>query len=545
MRWMARGLPIIGFVAGTLAVTLVSAAPPDDYDPRATPYVMENAGGIKPQGVSPLFRPVPAAPVSPNAAVPQGTTAYPSYPALPGGAGFAAPVQPVYPQAVYPSQPTYPSPPVYQPQPAYPQPAYPQPAYPSGSIYPSAPVGPTPAYRAPYGMVPPPPPPPGQVGTPGLYAQPAPGAVYPQGGLIAPGASVYGPSRIPVRPGQAIPRPPPPPGVIARPVSPSTAVLPRPGPPRITQPASVPTPRPQTAAPFVRSQSTMRLILEGSYSLREDAKGPVGQSLNATDELRWDPLSFDGAFGGRGALQFGGRTDTRWEIKGAYWGEWDEQRSTAGRFGYNATAGAPLTTTGPHTADLRIQSRLLGGEINWRPLLQCSPTSRLDAIVGIRVMLLEEQATVTNIAPGINPTIGAGFMQADVENLILAGQAGIGYEANVTSGLSLFTDLRAFFGANLADATTKANTVFAAGESRNTRSGTTFAWGAQVDLGLRLQISSGFAFQAGYSLLFVDGVGEIESAMDFSDVSSGGPRARLTDDGLLFHTFFAGITLDL
>ena len=426
---------------------------------------------------------------------------------------FDAPVQPTAPVVPPPVQPVPTAPYVVPPPPTTPyvvptQPAAPyvvptQPATPYGVPYvPSqpAPVQPR-AYTAPYGSIPPPPPPPGAPGVMGPVVG-APMVSQPTPRVVAPIGTVQ--------------------------------------PPAITQPPAVTTALP-APVPVARSTSQLRLILEGLFSTREDPDDTVGVLANGAGDMTWSPVNFDWEFGGRGALVFGGRTDTRWEIEGAYYGGWSDRGQGNGLF----ATGAPAVTTGPHTADLAIESDLLAFGISWRPLLKCTRTSRLDAIVGLRVLLLDENASIGNIVPGPNPALAGGTASVSTENVVFALQAGIGYEDNLSSTFSWFIDVAPFIGFNSADASTSATNLFAAGAATNSRSDEAFAWGVNLDLGIRICLGGGFHLSAGYSLLFVEGVAEIESAMDFEDVTSGAPLADLNETGVLFNSFFAGVTLDL
>lgn len=286
------------------------------------------------------------------------------------------------------------------------------------------------------------------------------------------------------------------------------------------------------------------VTLEGTASLMNDPQGPLGEPIfgPGAPGYDWDLLDYEFEFGGRGAIRYQARPQTYIELRGAYYGSWDDTSSQPGRrFGFLPT---PPFVSGVSNGVLNSEADLIGFELNYINEITCTGCVRFDYLAGVRWLSFEEEARV-DFAP--NAGLGLftpGFVNSDVENTLVAGQLGGVVHWDVTPRFEVTATIKAILGNLNRDATVTDANIFVGGPHGSTSEEDEIVFGADLELGFKYRVTPRIAITAGYNMLFLDNVLRANDAMDFTKSVSGAVQARQELDQLIVHTVFVGFNFN-
>lgn len=283
------------------------------------------------------------------------------------------------------------------------------------------------------------------------------------------------------------------------------------------------------------------IVVEGAFTLFDDMSGPVGTGLPAgTPALRWDGASYDGEFGGRLTVRHAFSAKDKAELRGTWYGEFDQASNQVGAIGFTTPPVAGVL--GPFPAALRTSSELYGIEGNWWRELCCKGKWRFRSVLGVRYLNLQETATLT--ANGVLPGGGSALAHSDVGTDFIAGQLGGDARWLATKNLEVGIGAKLMLGAKKTDAKVNDVSVLAGGAHASSSRKTEFGLGAELEVSLLRRFTRNISGTLGYTLLFMNDAVRADDAMDFSQAATGAVQTKLDGSSLLVHSFFLGVQIN-
>ncbi len=292
-------------------------------------------------------------------------------------------------------------------------------------------------------------------------------------------------------------------------------------------------------------RNTSRLTIQGAYTLPADDPEDIIALPGPLAGFHWDELNYDGRFGGRAGLMLRTGADSRLHAQFTYLGGFDDITRQRATFTYSDTPGGVVTTTPLNAARVARDLDVFHGEISYRPQLSSSRTADVDGIIGVRGIVVNEDGSVIDFAAPINPAfVGAPRLDVEASTTFIGAQGGIGAEFKLTDDVNLEISAKAFGGIAWRDLESEQRAIVASGTTKSDDDDSIFAWGGEIEMGIRAPISDSVGVSVGYSLLYLDGIVDVNSALDWSNTASGAVPATLKDESILTHTFFVGLSFD-
>jgi hypothetical protein len=292
------------------------------------------------------------------------------------------------------------------------------------------------------------------------------------------------------------------------------------------------------------------VALQAMYTIITDPEHAFGLDTFLPNQLRWNDLDYDPELGGRVALRFAMTPCDRVELRGAWFGEFDDSVRQTGVFGFGPAGAVPPIpavapgVAGPFAADFSVESELWTVELNWWSEQICDGRWRLDTVVGARAIYFDEEASVTNFTPAFNPGFpGAPFIRSESENLFLGIQAGGQVHWDLSQCFEINASLKGMLGNINRETVVTDNSIFSGGPHQAVLEDDEIVWGFEAEAGVRWRLFRWLSIEAGYSLLFLDEVQRAYDAMNFNGAASGAVQAQSAPDQVVTHSLFAGLTL--
>jgi hypothetical protein len=289
------------------------------------------------------------------------------------------------------------------------------------------------------------------------------------------------------------------------------------------------------------------ITAEGIAAMVAAPDGPFGLAVpGVAAQINYDGLDYGFAFGGR-------LTYRRWiapqeaiELRGAYYGAFEDSVRSDGVFGFTGGLPGPPAAgvTAPNATLLSSEADLFGGELNWWSEIECRSCTRWDFVLGAKFLKFDELVTATSWATPLIPAGGPPNVESDVENLFIGGQIGGAVHRDLGAQVTLTLAAKALLGNITRKATVRDANFFAGGVHVGRTEEDDFVYGVDADVGLRFRMSPQIAVTLGYNLLFLENVLRAHDAIDFTMSSSGALQARQETDHLLVHSFFLGFNLN-
>ena len=293
------------------------------------------------------------------------------------------------------------------------------------------------------------------------------------------------------------------------------------------------------------------ITLEGSFGLLNDPQGVLGTpAFGFTNQFDWDELDYGGAIGGRVTLEHAVAPQEWVQVRGAYYGSWDDSAGRVGVFGFqpgNTFTGGGTQRVGVTNdvfGTLTSEADFWGAEINYADELSCSGCTRWDLILGVRYLQFNETARAAFNAAPIPGFTGPAFAASDVENLFIGLQVGARWHYQPSQNFEITASLKVLGGNVNRQAAVSDRSIFAGGLHAASSDEDEIVLGADIEIGARLRLSRTFAITAGYNLVFLDNILRANDAMDFSASGSGAVQAVQDTDQLFWHGVFAGLQLN-
>jgi hypothetical protein len=292
--------------------------------------------------------------------------------------------------------------------------------------------------------------------------------------------------------------------------------------------------------PYGRFEATF----EGMFSFLSDADDrPFGEDSFDPDQISWSGIEFDGEIGGRVTLAFRASGTDRLEVRGSWFGEWDESATQTGVFGFSPGDDPDGNDVSDEVvADLRVESRLWSAELNWWTEVACEGAFRWDVGVGARYIQFDEDARADVVN---TTTLATGSVLAEVENMFVGGQAMAAAHVDFGRDFEGFASVKALVGNLRRNIDVTTDSIFVGGVSAGSSEEDEIVWGLDAELGLKLRLTRWLALTAGYEFLFLDKVQRGFDAMDFSRSDTGSVQPGRDEDQLVVHAFYAGFSITL
>jgi hypothetical protein len=289
------------------------------------------------------------------------------------------------------------------------------------------------------------------------------------------------------------------------------------------------------------------ITLEGSYAALSDPDGLLGPLAigAAAPQFDWEELEYCGSFGGRGALRYAVGPSEWLELRGTYYGLWEDDTSRVGTFGFRPGIGgaaSPLTSN-PVFGELEMEAQAFGGELNYQAELLCKRCLRADILLGARYFHFEEEASVEFANAPILAFSGPAYIKSDCTTQFVGLQAGGVFHWDVSPTFELVAIVKGFGGWVFREAAVSDRSIFAGGPHGSSVDEEALEWGAEVELGFRWRLTRWLSLNGGYNLFALDGVQRAHDAMSFTESTSGAVQAQLLEDEILIHSFFLGFTI--
>ena len=295
-----------------------------------------------------------------------------------------------------------------------------------------------------------------------------------------------------------------------------------------------------------------RVTLEGTFGILNDPEGLLGTpAFGFAQQFDWAELDYGGSFGGRVTVEHAFMPQTWIQLRGAYYGSWDDDVTRVGVLGFQPGntfgAGIPGGRVGA-SADVQgtldSEADLYGGELNYIEEFTCRGCSRWDFLMGFRWLQFNETARADFATPPIPLFAGPSSVVSDVENTFLGLQLGARFHYQPSDSLEFLMGFKALAGNLNRQVQINDQNIFAGGAHAASRETDEIVFGADIELGLRWRPVRCIAFTLGYNLLFLDNVTRANDAMDFSYSGSGAVQASDRTDQLLWHGVFAGVSFE-
>jgi len=287
----------------------------------------------------------------------------------------------------------------------------------------------------------------------------------------------------------------------------------------------------------------LRVSIEGLIAFWDGLDGPFGEPTGQDDQMVWDVLGSTEAPGVRlGALYEIDRLNSV-EARWTWFTGIERQGRQTGVFGFSPGDGSPSGVSVSNTATFRSESNVQSIEASWWRFLPQVQKVHANFLLGVRVIRHDEQASATDW----EDDFGAGsdpFVASDVLNTFLGGQVGIAVFYRAGNRVEFVGILKGLFGAMMRDITVVDQAFFAGGLHTGSIEETDFAFGVDLDLGLRVWVSQRIAITLGYNLLLLDGVVRAHGAMGFSQSATGAVQPIVTKDELVLHSLLLGVLVD-
>ena len=296
----------------------------------------------------------------------------------------------------------------------------------------------------------------------------------------------------------------------------------------------------------LRRRSATRLDVDVLYTWRDDPSGRVGIAGTpaGTTDFSWGDVSFDGAIGGGLHAHMRRNEHSSFSFHAYYFGGFDDRRDVTGAFTFNTSPPGAPATTGAQTARLESDSEVFSIGVAWRPAISQSATSRFDWIVGLEANRISDQIALTSLTPGFALGTPASLRE-ELSSWLIGVSGGVGFDGTISGDLGFDAAARVFLGVGLHDVRAEQTHVFASGTHANERSDTSFAWGIDLNLGLRYAFTATMGARLGYRLLYRGDTPRVGEGMDLGAVRAGAPGVAVGGGGLLVHGFYGGLSFDL
>jgi hypothetical protein len=282
--------------------------------------------------------------------------------------------------------------------------------------------------------------------------------------------------------------------------------------------------------------------LEGNVTWINDPEGTFGLESFTGQQMNWDGLEYDPAFGGGGMIQYAFRPGTRIQLRGSYLGSFDAEGPTSGQFAF----APPIPGIAAiNSAMLTSEAELMTGELNLIHEVMSSSCARFDVGIGARAVYFEETAVATGFGTAFNPGFpGAPYVRSVAEELLIGAQLVTAMHFDLSNCFTVTFGFEPGLGYLTRDLVVEDRSIFAGGEhvSRNDEEQLVFMFEAEISAKWRL--TKNIALVGGYRLLFVDEIVRANDAMDFTKSFSGAVQARQETDQLFAHTLFVGVSID-
>ncbi|MBL9088305.1 MAG: BBP7 family outer membrane beta-barrel protein [Planctomycetia bacterium] len=288
------------------------------------------------------------------------------------------------------------------------------------------------------------------------------------------------------------------------------------------------------------------ITLEGALASISSPDGILGETLFVPgNQLDWDSVDYDGAFGGRLSISYHFECESRVELRGTYYGNPDASTRDAGFFAARPGDDGLGDISRAVNASFNSEAELFSVEFNWWTELRCSGHWRWDAGVGVRYISFDEDAHVDFVTtgPGAFP-VDNGFVHAEVQNDFIGAQAMLTAHADISDCMEFYGSLKAMFGTVDRQIDVTDVDIFAGGSHSASVDDDEFVFGLDFEMGMKWQLSRCLGIGVSYNLLFLDNVQRAEDSFDFSQSNSGAVQARQATDQLVTHTLFFGVTFN-
>lgn len=293
-----------------------------------------------------------------------------------------------------------------------------------------------------------------------------------------------------------------------------------------------------------------RLVIwaEGLWSFLKAPEGLMGEAPYLAgptanpDPIDWGVLDYDdGQAGGRFTVRYAVAPEMWIEARATYYGEYSDTKSESGRFGFMPGPAGVGGVTVPNTADLRVESEVYGGELNFWTEVACTGTASWSVGGGAHWVQFNEGVTASNWAVPFAPFDTPPYMRSYVQNTYIAAQFGGSVRWEITPCFDVTLLLKGMLGNMNRQLTVSDNSVFSGGYHGATNETNEVVAGVDVDVSVRWRLTRWLALTAGYNLLFVDNVLRAHDGMDFTKSNSGAIQPIDAADQLVVHSVLLGI----
>ena len=265
---------------------------------------------------------------------------------------------------------------------------------------------------------------------------------------------------------------------------------------------------------------------------------PTGNTL-----LRTPGLDFDNATGIR--IMAGAHPTCccfGWEVGYLGLHEWDATATAAGQVGLPGALGNQFNAA--NAIQIRYESELHSGELNRVRSAGCAENIYLDWIYGLRYVRLEEELLIRSIFQPVGAAPAMNDYRIETENDLFGGQIGFRLREGDCCRLVRW-DITGKAGvyANVTEQSTSIqllapgnNVAIRTAEADDTKA----AFVGELHANVRVPITCSWHLQAGYHLLWLEGVALAPDQLDFTNTPLSSTSIN-TDGGAFFHGATVGV----
>jgi hypothetical protein len=270
-------------------------------------------------------------------------------------------------------------------------------------------------------------------------------------------------------------------------------------------------------------------------------EGAVSLDSGDPGQVTWDTLDTGAAPGGRAEISWPLGGSWIATLGGTYWGSWDDTSRTSGTL----AVGSPISVSSVFPdVELTTEATLWHVDATLWKTCCVSPCFFTGWGLGLRGVSFDESAhySVPQTAPG--PAVA----RRDVEACLVAAQVSGQLQWKLTPRWDLRLRGSAFVGWLSEESEVTTRDHFGTGtQVPQTREDDSVGFGGELEVSVGFCIARGWTLRAGYGLLALFDVTRADAAADYANVLTNPGNvidAAISDDTLLAHRIFVGVTID-